>query len=111
MVIADEFWGGISGLIPGALIVAVGGLITGLLQLRTMRRHSARSGWWILASIVGWGLSWLAMDLGFGVGLLTGGALLGVVTGGAIVWLLHNPPSTEQDAGEALSTSDAASST
>ena len=109
VVIADEFWGGIP--LGKVLIVAVGGLITGLLQLRNMRRHSRRSGWWVLASIVGWGLGWLAMDLGFAVGLLIGGALLGVVTGGAIVWLLKSPASTEQDAGGALSTANTASST
>lgn len=94
--IARAIWSGIPlGLVP---ILAVGGLITGLLQLRNMRRHSRRSGWWVLASIVGWGLGWLAMEIGFGVGLLVGGALLGVVTGAAIVWLLQSPSSTEQEA-------------
>ena len=104
MVIADEFWGGIPlGLVP---IVAMGGLIAGLLQLRNVRRHSRRSGWWVLANIVGWGLGWLAMELGSAVGLLFGGVLLGVVTGGATIWLLQGPPSTEQDAGQALPASD-----
>ncbi|MCH7812525.1 MAG: hypothetical protein IID40_00760 [Planctomycetes bacterium] len=109
VVIAHEIWSGLPfGLV---LIVTVGGLITGLLQLRNMRRHSRRSGWWVLASIVGWGLGWLVMGLGFAVGLLIGGALLGAVTGGAIVWLLQSPPSTEQDAGQALSTAARVSST
>ena len=114
-VIAHEIWSGIPGLVPGALpslvlIVAVGGLITGLMQFRNMRRHSRRSGWWVLASLVGSGLGWLAMDLGFPFGLLIGGVPLGMVTGGAMVWLLHSPLSTEQDAGVALSTADTASS-
>ena len=97
-VIAGEIWSGLPlGVAP---IVAVGGLITGLLQLRNVRRHSSRSGWWVLASIVGWGLGWLAMEVAFGVGLLVGGALLGAVSGGAIVWLLRSPPSAEQEAAE-----------
>ena len=109
VAIAQEIWSGITlGLV---LIVAVGGLVTGLLQLPNMRKHSTRSGWWVLTSIVGWGLGWLTMNLAFGVGLLLGGALLGMVTGGAMVWLLQSPPSTEQDAREALPTADTASST
>ena len=107
--IAGEFRGGHPG-VGLVLIAAVGGLIAGLLQLRNVRRHSGRSGWWVLASIVGWGLGWLAVEIGFGVGLLVGGVPLGVVTGGALVWLLQSPPSIEQDAGEGLSTGDAVSS-
>ena len=98
LVIANEFWGGIPGL-SLVLIAAVGGLITGLLQLRNVRRHSRRSGWWVLANIVGWGLGWLAMSSA--VGLLFGGVLLGMVTGGATIWLLRGLPTTEQGAGQA----------
>ena len=112
VVIADELRGGTPAALSSPLLtVAVGGLITGLLQMRNMRRHSRISGWWILASIVGWGLAWLVVDIGFGIGLLLAGALLGAVTGGAIVWLLRCPRSPEQVAVEAMSTGNSASST
>lgn len=115
VVIADEFRSGLPGLISGvqadmAQIAAVGGLITGLLQLRSVRRQYRKAGLWILASIVGWGLGWLAMDLVSTVGLYMGGAILGVVTGGAIVWLHKNPPSADRAGGEARSTADMTSS-
>ncbi len=100
VVMADEFWGGIPAALDSKVaIAAVGGLITGLVQLPNVRRHSRRSGWWVLANIVGWGLGGLAMAIGFAGGLLIGGALLGVVTGGAMVWLLQSPPSSEENAG------------
>ena len=106
VVIAEEIRGGIPlGLV---LIVPVGGLITGLLQLRNVRRHSGRSGWWVLASIVGWGLGWLVVEFGFVLGLVISGVLPGMVTGAALVWLLQTPPDAEQDTGEPLSTADPA---
>lgn len=108
VVIAHEIWSGIP--LGSLLVVTVGGLMTGLLQLPNMRLHSRKSGWWVLASTVGWGLSWLAVDLVLGVGLVLGGAILGAVSGGAMVWLLQRPPSTEQDPDEESSTADTASS-
>ena len=109
VTIAHEIWSGIP--LGVVLILAVGGLFTGLLQLRNVRRHSGGSGWWLLASIAGWGLGWVTMNLGFAVGLLLGGAVLGAVTGGAMVWLLQSPPATDPDAREPLPTADTASLT
>jgi hypothetical protein len=99
VVIANEFWGTIPVALP--VIVATGGLMTGLLQLPNVRRHSTRSGWWVPASIVGWAVAWLPTAFGGGVGMLVSGALLGAVTGGAIVWLLQHPYATEQSVCEA----------
>ena len=60
------------------LCVAVGGLLTGLLQARLLRPHSDRAGWWPLACLAGW-------TLGTGAGvdalilavILLGGLVLG----------------------------------
>lgn len=68
------------------LCVALGGLLTGLLQARLLRPRSGAAGWWPLASLAGW-------TLGTGAGvdalilgvILLGGLVLGIVTGGTLV--------------------------
>jgi hypothetical protein len=96
----------VSGAFPFSLpiTVALGGLAVGLLQRPTVRMHSSKANWWVIASLVGWvlaaatvGLSGLAPHGGW-LALISLGAILGagvilaVVTGGALVWLLRYPP-------------------
>ncbi len=82
------------------LVVALGGAVTGMLQRPVLRGQVSRSGWWVLASTVGWGLGMAvtgagmsALAVGDFCGLMGffGGAVLGAVTGGALVWLLRQP--------------------
>ncbi|MFC2043041.1 hypothetical protein ACFLUA_02695 [Chloroflexota bacterium] len=86
------------------MVVALGGAVTGMLQRPVLRGQVSRSGWWVLASTVGWGLGMAVFEIvqyaegAFGIelfgwlfGLLFGGAVLGAVTGGALVWLLRQP--------------------
>lgn len=89
---------------PGAFlgwasIVALGGLVTGLLQWPVLKGRVSRAGWWVLASTVGWTLSVMGVRaLPWGVddwdalwGMTATGAVLGAVTGGVLVWLLRQP--------------------
>ena len=81
------------------LIVALGGAVTGMLQRPVLRGQVSRSGWWVLASTMGWGLGmavsgiggYAAGDPGELFGWFVGGPVLGAVTGGALVWLLRQP--------------------
>jgi hypothetical protein len=57
---------------------AVGGALVGALQWPILRRHTSRVHWWILASALGWAMSFV---------------LLGPITGGMMVWLLRHPVS------------------
>ncbi len=71
----------------------------GAAQWLVLRRRVSRAGWWILASVLGWGGGAATAEaLGRIVGgssiLFLSGALglvVGVVTGGALVWLLRAP--------------------
>lgn len=95
-----------SELFRNIILVALGSLLVGLWQRRTLRSRSVRADWWIATSIAGWmsaaGLTALMVSAGhprsslqlwlnFG-GIALGGVLLGVITGGGLVWLLR--PST-----------------
>lgn len=80
-------------------IVALGGLVTGILQWIVLKGQVSRAGWWVLASTVGWVLSvigvralpWGVDDLDALWGMVTTGLVLGVVTGGVLIWLLRQP--------------------
>ncbi len=69
--------------------VSVFGTAVGVLQWLVLRRHLARSGWWVLASTVGWVVG---MPLGDIVGPPGLGAAYGAITGTALVWLLRQGP-------------------
>lgn len=94
-----EIIGNESGLIEseflGRLILGVlGGLLTGLLQLKLLIPHSKKALWWIAINIVAWGLCFLltASDSPLTMLLLLfGGVLLGAITGIGILWLLKIP--------------------
>lgn len=89
------------------IFVALGSLLVGLWQWRTLQSSSVRAHWWIAASIAGWISSALLpilmvspghqrssmkLWLNFG-GITLGGVVLGVITGGALVWLLRSSKS------------------
>lgn len=86
-------------------LVAIGGLLVGLLQRRILCSHSDRANWWVPACVAGWTLAagtaasgplldiifpgrWLSAILNLGV-ILLGGVVLGVVTGRVLVWMLR----------------------
>ena len=111
----------ISSSITGPLFIgALLGFAMGILQWLMLRRTFRRSGWWILASVLGWGLGSVAANLliflapswvpeivlqsqwqfiivyglsgAFGLGLV-----LGLITGGTLIWLAKKPQQAEQD--------------
>ena len=98
-------WGYPFDLVGWVVVLVVGGALSGVLQQRILRRHVRRSGWWVLASTVGWGLSVVGpalpqMDSGpivvmiirnLVAPLALAGGVLGTVTGGALIWLLRQP--------------------
>lgn len=97
--------GSLAAVVGYTLVGALGGAVTGMLQRPVLRRQVSRSGWWVLASTVGWGLGMAVFGIGeyasgaFGImeaagvlfGWLVPGVVLGAVTGGALVWLLRQP--------------------
>ncbi len=82
----------------GTLGGAVMGLLLGLTQWFVLRREQSAAVWWVLASLVGFVLGWLAAvavpsdgpETHF-IGGLAFGAVYGVVTGSVLVWLGHRP--------------------
>ena len=80
-------------------IVALAGLVTGILQWIVLKGRVSRAGWWVPASVVGWVLSVMGIRaLPSGVddsdalwGMVMTGLVLGAATGGVLVWLLRQP--------------------
>lgn len=119
--ISDEALNFISTSITGPLYIgALFGLSVGILQWLILMRHFRRSGWWILASILGWGLGnvaayllvylvpdWIPDIVGQSqwqyilayelCGALGMGLVLGFITGGTMIWLSMKPQLVEQD--------------
>lgn len=86
--------------LPETLIFASAGLLIGLLQWRILRRFFFRSGYWIIASTLGWGICILinilwfvpfihnlvwAVILVFALGSL----LYGAITGSTLMWIMQ----------------------
>lgn len=72
--------------------VAAGGTVLGVLQWLVLRRQVARTGWWVLASTVGWVVGGFVSgitDAAAGWAVL--GAVYGAITGIVLVWLLRRP--------------------
>lgn len=95
--------GGAFGLgVPYSLTIDVlsGGLLVGVLQFFLLRPAVRQAHWWIVASVVGWGVpvglvalndSGLVPDvvgtvLGMS-GMFLGGAILGLITGRTLTWM------------------------
>jgi hypothetical protein len=87
--------------------VALGGLFVGAWQAVILRSHLRKTGWWVVASVLGWtlaagtaaGADYLSHSQSFRglLGALTylgivaiGGLVLGLVTGIALVWMLRH---------------------
>jgi len=85
------------------ICVVAGGLIVSLTQWWLLRSVSGEAGWWIPACLAGWGLPVAVLSLGGPggrlpepwstlftlLGILFGGALLGVVSGPAMARVLR----------------------
>ncbi len=91
--------GGVSGLVGGAFGLIAGGAAAGLVmgttggffQSRFLGQHLSRTGWWIVASALGWAIGEaVAVALGQGPGSLIGGAIAGTITGTTLVWLMSH---------------------
>jgi hypothetical protein len=73
------------------------GAVTGLAQWLVLRWRVPRAGWWVLASVLGWGLTRLIAGEVFTslLELLIIGAVPAAVTGLALWWLLAHLPQHE----------------
>jgi hypothetical protein len=77
------------------LVAVVGGMLSGLFQAPTLRRHVPRARWWIPASLVSWGAAWLASLAWAEAGVLLGGVVLGTLSGLSLIWILQSAPAHE----------------
>ncbi len=67
------------------------GATGGSFQARFLGQHLSRTGWWVVASALGWVVGeGVAMALGQGGGSLVGGAIAGAITGTTLVWLMSH---------------------
>jgi uncharacterized integral membrane protein len=89
----DAVLGAVLGVIPDAVFGAVFGTMVGTAQWMVLRKRIHRSGWWVLASAVGWAVGQAVsrvvalfvvdtagLDVGWAV---VGGAMVGAVLGTA----------------------------
>lgn len=78
-----------SELLSQIIILSVGGLLTGLLQIKIIKSLSKRSFRWIIINTLAWGISW--------TGFFLGGVILGLITGLAMLRLLGLSVQDEPD--------------
>jgi len=78
------------------LVAVIGAAISGALQAPALREHTPKAGMWVLASIVSWAVAWGITAVLPELGLLLGGALLGLVGGGLLLWILRSSPAGVQ---------------
>lgn len=81
-----------SELIGFAILGAVLGATLGLMQWIVLRKHVLQSGWWVLASVLGYGLGFglSGAVMGVVVGAFIGAAAVAAaMTGGILIWLLR----------------------
>ena len=77
-----------------ALILAITGLIIGIIQMPFLKKNYAGNVYWVIASTVAWGISILitAIDQDFELTLLItfiiGAILYGAITGATLMWIL-----------------------
>ncbi len=74
------------------LVAVIGAAISGLLQAPALREHTPKARMWTLASIVSWAAAWGITAVFPELGLLLGGAILGLVSGGVLLWILKPSP-------------------
>ena len=86
--ICEAFSAFLKSLNSDGLVIGAG---IGIAQWLVLRRQGGRAGWWILASIIGFGIGkvlgdQVAANLGGLVGIALGGATIGL-TAGALQWI------------------------
>ena len=74
------------------ILVTMFGASVGIAQWLVLRRQVSRSGWWVLASIVGFAVG---VAVSIVVDRVVGFAVYGAITGGVMVWLLRQPVTEE----------------
>ena len=79
--------------VAGVSAAVLYGTVLGVLQVRLLRPHFARSGRWVLVSAVGWIVAGLTAGVAEGVaGWAVLGAVYGAITGSVLVALLRQRP-------------------
>jgi len=77
-----------------ALILAMTGLIIGIIQMPLLKKHFAGAAYWVVASTLAWGISILitAIDqeseLSLLITFIIGSILYGAITGATLLWIL-----------------------
>jgi hypothetical protein len=77
-----------------ALILAITGLIIGIIQMPILKKQYAGSVYWVIASTLAWGISILitAIDqdseLALLITFIIGAILYGAITGATLMWIL-----------------------
>jgi hypothetical protein len=74
--------------IPESLIFACAGLLIGALQFITLRRYFYRSGFWIIASLLGWGVCIIITLISIWAFFL-GTLMYGFITGFTLLWIMQ----------------------
>ena len=88
--------------LPESLIFICVGFLTGLFQYPILKKHFHRSGYWIIASAIGWGICILIpYFVGLFIapasvfGFIPGALLYGAITGATLMWLMRLKDSQE----------------
>jgi hypothetical protein len=76
-------------IIDQAVLLLVGGLLTGLLQYKMFKTLHSKFRWWIVISALAWGLGWF--------GLILGGIIHGLITGIALIYIFKLPVQAEKN--------------
>jgi len=74
--------------VPESVIFACAGLLIGFLQWRLLKRYFYKSGFWIVASILGWGICILITHISVWA-FFAGALLYGVITGVTLMWIMQ----------------------
>jgi len=93
-----------SGIWQFYLFSTLRGVIVGVSQWIFLKRQRAKTGWWILASAVGWAIGLILIDTSQNELIRNGAdyAIAGIITGAVMVWILRQPahdPKEENIAG------------
>jgi hypothetical protein len=94
-----------TGVVGDASTGVMVGASVGIAQWLVLRRQVSQAGWWVLASSVGFTVTFAVLAAGVlpGVGITFGVfAAYGAVTGAVLVWLLRQPVVAEQSHPQAL---------
>ena len=74
--------------IPESFIFASAGLLIGFLQWTILRRYFYKSGYWIFACILGWGICIIVTQISIWA-FFMGALLYGAITGAALLWIMQ----------------------